>query len=770
MNPRALPSHYLELIRDRFIFLASSPARLWKVKSGRGWPTARPGVLFALLTAAFLGLATFEANGVQKVEIAAALSITGDSSSFGGGSLEGIKAAIDEANRSGFGPRIELKVYDDRSTADGAREVAAKIAASDAVLTLGPAISVASLAAGPIYAKAGLASITTTATSDLITDNPTTFRILFKNSDQGEMLATFLAYVLGLKRAAVMVMDDGYGRTIEKGFRDTAERLGIEANYYILKPGEPMDEAARKAVAESAERPVVLAMLDTEGARLLTILRRLGVKGPFLGGDAFGIENFNSHFADTPEEKQHPGYFCENLYGITPMLLDSANADILAFAERFKQQVGHDPGWLAVAGFDAARLAIETIRKTAAADPGATTSALRTSALHNLLALDKQGSPLPGLLGPFVFDSGRGRQTALRIGRFNHGRFESAPLQIVPVLHPHEAEVESGAVFELRPGNYVRLQQVIYSGLYLNELMWIDQAHFTFGADFYVWLRFAKGAGAEAADPTEIKFPDLSTGHFDREHPVEQREMADGTSYRLWRVQGEFRSPFDLHHYPFDRQSLTLRFYNARAAADRIVYALDESAPDTMDSRSVTPSGVSAEAFRGLSQWKFVSAHQWRQNFVAKSSLGDPLRIGLQNYRELSGHAVTIELQRRSLTTLMKTLLPLWLMTCILYASLYFPPVLVQPKIGVAMTAVLTGMVLLNLVNSQLGAIGYTVAVEYAFYVYFALGLLQIVSVLLSEHLRGLGRTAAADRSDRWTRVLFIGAVVGLIAAAVIYE
>ena len=176
---------------------------------------------------------------------------------------------------------------------------------------------------------------------------------------------------------------------------------------------------------------------------------------------------------------------------------------------------------------------------------------MRAAALKYLRALNDPLRAPSGLLGPIVFDSARGRQAAIRMGRFNRGRFESAPLQIVSVLTPHEADMKSGAVFEMSPGRYVRLQQVIYSGIFLNEIMWMEQARSTFAADFYIWLRFAKNTGPDAADPTEIKFPNLSEGRFDREHPVEQREMPDGTSYFLWRVQAAFRNNFDLRRYPF---------------------------------------------------------------------------------------------------------------------------------------------------------------------------------------------------------------------------
>jgi len=702
----------------------------------------------------------------KKVEIAAALAMTGDFQAFGKGSLEGIQIALDEAKASGSGPQIELKVYETTSDPERAKEVARQIAASRAVLVVGPSDSVAALATGPEFARASLGSITTTATSDLITDNPTTFRMLSKNSDQGAFLATYLVRVFDQRRAAVMVMDDDFGRPIETGFRNTAGSLGIDATYHVFKEGDNYEEKVKAFAPEIADRPIIFAVGSKNGVKILAALRRLGHKGPFLGNIDFGVETFNSHFADLPEEKEHKGFFCEGVYGVNPMLLDSANAEVLSFSERFHARFGREPGWTTIAGYDAARLAIQTLQSLSAVDPNASDPpAMRAAALRYLLALrDEAGFPLPGLLGPLAFDAKHGRQAAIRMGRFVQGRFESAPVQIVSAPFPHETEIKSGAVFETSPRKYSRLQQVIYSGLFLNQIMWIDPGRFTFAADFYIWLRYAKNSGVDAADPREIKFPDLTSGGaFDREHPLEEREMPDGTSYRLWRVQGQFRSPFELRRYPFDRQSLTVRFFNARAAADRIVYVLDQGAVEFGERDDpITTVGAADEAFRLLSQWRFVGAHHRRESFLAESSLGDPLRVGRVNHRELSGYAASFDLQRRSLTTVIKSLLPLLLMTCILYASLYFPPTLDEAKIGVAITAVLTGVVLLNSVNTQLGTIGYTVAVEWAFYVFFGLGLLHIVSVIIAEEMRGKKRAAAADRVDFWSRVSFIASIAGL--------
>ena len=151
---------------------------------------------------------------------------------------------------------------------------------------------------------------------------------------------------------------------------------------------------------------------------------------------------------------------------------------------------------------------------------------------------------------------------------------------------------------------------------------------------------------------------------------------------------------------------------------------------------------------------------------MTHSALGDPRRTGVESYRELSGFLVTVEVARRAVATLVKSLLPLLLMTLIMYASLYFPSALLKEKVSVAITGALSGAVLLSAINSQLGGIGYTIAVEYVFYVFFALSLLCIISVLSAERLRVASRSEAAVRTVHWTRMVFALAVVGTVVGA----
>ena len=105
-------------------------------------------------------------------------------------------------------------------------------------------------------------------------------------------------------------------------------------------------------------------------------------------------------------------------------------------------------------------------------------------------------------------------------------------------------------------------------------------------------------------------------------------------------------------------------------------------------------------------------------------------------------------------------------MALILLASLYFPQALVKEKITVAITAALSGAVLLAAINSQLGNVGYVIAIEYGFYIYFcSLCLLCIVAVLIAERLRVAGHPQMALTVEQSARYAFVLGLIGTVPA-----
>lgn len=113
--------------------------------------------------------------------------------------------------------------------------------------------------------------------------------------------------------------------------------------------------------------------------------------------------------AGEPEERRQPGFLTDGVCGISPVILDSANAEMLAFAERFRARFGHDPVWQAFAGYDSGRLAADAIRAVAREGvPVGDTRRMRAAILDYLGSLTTPAQALPGLLGPIWFDSERG--------------------------------------------------------------------------------------------------------------------------------------------------------------------------------------------------------------------------------------------------------------------------------------------------------------------------------------------------------------------------
>jgi branched-chain amino acid transport system substrate-binding protein len=759
-------------------------------RAGQPGPRSARWLVAAIGLAAVLAIAVPPADAQQRTaRISVTLSLTGANASVGRPELDGIRLAVEEANAAGKGPAVEIVIYDDASSLDEGKKLAHEIGASDALLVVGPATTPMALETGRIYSDAGIVNVGATPTGDGVTEPPNYFRLPPSTSDVGEMLTSYLRHVLGGQSAVVLYKDDGYGTAVADGFRRAAPGLGIATEYHAFKTVAESEQAARLAAADPAAPAIFIFAYDKDTLPVLMTLRRQGARGSILGTTTMAGEVYGALFADQPEERQQPGFFTDGVYAATPVIFDSSNAETLAFADRFRARFGHEPELFAAQGYEGARVAVAAVQATASGR-GATDD-LRTHriAIRNyLLSLNSAAKGVAGLNGPVWFTPERGRQQALRVGRFENGVFVSAPGQLVPVHNADPAEIASGAVVDLGHGRFMRRQQVVYAGIFLNDISRMDIAQSTFTADFYLWMRFSRRAGPSEADPTDIRFPTLVRGSFDATRPSEQGDLDDGTTYRLWQVTGDFKNDFDLHHYPADRQNLVMRFFNARAASDRIVYVQDrrsagmsswsahepaapagaQAAPSAAATIDAFSSPVASTAFRNLTQWEPVRADEGRDNLVTQSALGDPRRVGQERIRELSGFSLTVEVGRRVLATLTKTLLPLGLMALIMFASLYFSVALVKEKITVAITAALSGAVLLSSINSQLGNVGYVIAIEYGFYVYFALCLLCIVAVMVADRLRAAGRQPMAAAVERSGRAVFMLGLVGTVLASVV--
>jgi branched-chain amino acid transport system substrate-binding protein len=467
------------------------------------------------------------------------------------------------------------------------------------------------------------------------------------------------------------------------------------------------------------------------------------------------------YFANEPEEKTRPGFFSENLYAASSLIFDSAGVAAQAFAADYKAKAETSPSWVAGGAYEAARLMIEALKRAAVKNRSDSKGADRDRVRAALAAIDGPKSAVVGLTGRLYFNANRDIPSPIRMGFFRYGRFVTAPLQLVGIDQPHgidlAAEREKGHVVSFGDRHYW-IQRVVYTGIDIARLNRIDVKQGTFNVDFYLWMRFAGDGDGE----TQVQFPALlDRGGFDPAGPL-QTGQEDGLNYRLYRINGDFKTRYELHDYPFDTQRLLLHFRNTQQRQELVTYVIDRFGLRLSDERS---SLVEDDAYSGLELWRFLHLRYFVDSLSSGSTLGKASLFDSELRTEYAGFDTVIVLRRSSAIFILKNLLPLFLLALVVFATLFFPETLHRERVTIPVTAILTSAVLLLAVDNQLGDVGYTVAVERIFYVFFALCLMAMLAGFGHERLRHAGKKRLCGFVDRTAQVVYVGTALATTAS-----
>src|SRR6266404_2955312 len=690
----------------------------------------------------------------EPIRIAFANSLSGPSAPAGTESLVATQLAIDEVNAKGGvnGRPIELVLFDDASNPAVARANAQAIADSPCVAVLGHFLSSTSLAAAPAYQDARIPALTgSAAADDLTSGNEYYFRALTPISTQARSIAEHLRAVMKEPKVRLFHTRDAYGESFVSGF----------AAAYPLVQWRVFGLAAAQ---EPGPGVIVIGAAADFVADIVKALRRRGIKGTIIASQGAARESYLQNFVNEPEEKVHPGFFSENLYAASSLIFDSAGVAAQAFAADYKTKVGTSPSWLAGGAYDAARLMIEALKRADVKNRSDSKIADRDRVRVALGAIDSPKSAVAGLTARLYFNTNRDIPRPIRLGFFRYGRFVTAPLQLVRIDQPNgidlAAEREKGHVVTFRDRHYW-IQRVVYTGIDIIRVNRIDVKQNSFNVDFYLWMRFAGDDEAQ----THVEFPALlDRGAFDPARPM-QAGQEDGLSYRLYRINGDFKAHFDLHDYPFDTQQLRLHFQNTERRRELITYVIDRFGLRLDDDGS---SRAEDGAYSGLQLWRFLGLNYFVESLSSGSTLGKASLFGAEARTEFAGFDAAVMLRRSSAIYMLKNLLPLFLLVLVVFATLFFPETMFRERVTIPVTSILASAVLLVAVNSQIGDVGYTVVVEEMFYIFFVLCLMTILAGYRHEKLRDDGRKRAAVIMDHVAQLLYAGTL--LLVIVVLYR
>jgi branched-chain amino acid transport system substrate-binding protein len=154
-----------------------------------------------------------------SIKFAAAMPLSGPNSEGGQRMRDGIQLAVNEINASGgiAGKTVTVDYYDDEGKPEAAASVAQKIVSDpDVFAVIGHINSSATLAALPLYARAGLTEISGNSSNPDITHQgyKNFFRVIINDSLQGPIVARYAIETLGKTKLALIYENTDYGKGV----------------------------------------------------------------------------------------------------------------------------------------------------------------------------------------------------------------------------------------------------------------------------------------------------------------------------------------------------------------------------------------------------------------------------------------------------------------------------------------------------------------------------------------------------------------------------
>lgn len=741
------------------------------------WPFAL-GALLAIVLLAAGGYAFYDYWDSRDQQEPLYLAFVADYSGPGGPLAREMEQAVrlyleivNSAGGIGNHP-VELVTFDDENDLTVAVHRAQEIASDDRILAvIGHRTSVTAMAAKPVYEAERIPVITGTATADTLTMfSDWHFRTVIDNRQQGELLAAYVSSVLGEEAVTLVVESNVYGHSLAESFVRVFRAGGgeITARFDLSSDSEVRAEELPALVdqlaADGNDTPIFLAANAVVAQEAIIALRDAGRSNLLIGADAIGFDSFLESFADLPAERHDPGFYTNGLFATAPVMMDSLTGDGVRTLALFEQEYGYTPSWRALTTFDAAISLVNALTSSLEAiDDGLDVDLQRAAIRNALAAADGPDVAIPGTTGPIWFDEANSVVRPVAIGEAHQHQFSSAPIQLSlfregSITH-HVSEDDIVQVGELR----FHQKRVAFAGIDITLIRDLSSRDETFFADFYFWLKYP--GSDDAADFVFTNWTNIEDFLIDE---VRASEI-DGLNYRLYRITGTFKSRLQFQDYPFDRQALNIQIQNRHLSSDELVYAVYPDFLRTPPHELLTTGEYANESILQLPNWRAESMAMVQATIGTVSALGDPRLDQTGSGLEHSELIATVLIERKVEQFLIKNLLPLAILVVITYISLFFSHTQTTERVSFGITGALTGAVLLSGVTGLLPDIGYTLAIEWAFYAFIVLSAGCILVALIGHRWQEAKQFTELRQLDTAARILY-PLIVAVVVVAYWYH
>ena len=321
--------------------------------------------------------------------------------------LNGVTLAVDEANAAGgyCGKPFKLMLHNDSAVWGAASNEIVKMVYDEKVWAMFGSISGDTTHIGlRVTLKAETPLVNSAATDPTIPETiiPWYFTDIQDDRVQGYTLARHIYNELGLKRVAILRVNDRYGRFGVLKFRDASRRLGhpvvIEQKF---RPGDTDFRHQLQVIQDSRVDAVVLWTDIGPAAAILQQMQELGMKQRVFG----------SHRTIGDELVKLAGPAAEGFEAVYPYDPTRSDPRWLDFNSRYQARFQEKPDHFAALAYDAMQILLDAICR-AGLNKGRIRDALTGVTSYK------------GVTGDMVFDPNCKNIAPMYLGTVHHGNIE----------------------------------------------------------------------------------------------------------------------------------------------------------------------------------------------------------------------------------------------------------------------------------------------------------------------------------------------------------
>jgi branched-chain amino acid transport system substrate-binding protein len=315
------------------------------------------GSLAALVTGAAMSRGAF-AQSSDPIMLGVSGPLTGPNAQYGAQWKQGFDLALDEIQAAGGinGRKLAYTFEDSQSDPRQSVAIAQKFVSDPKiVMELGDFSSPASMAASPIYQRAGLVQFGfTNSHPDFTKGGDFMWSTSVSQADEQPLLARYAVSHLGLKKLAILHLNTDWGRTSRDHFASAAKELGAEV---VITEGYIPDERDFRSTLVRARDAnpdgLILISYYSDGALIARQARQAGLKQTICAASS----------VYSPKFLELGGEAVEDIHLGTRYFPDDPRPEVQKFTSGFKAKYnGQEPDAFNAYSYDAMNVAAAVVR------------------------------------------------------------------------------------------------------------------------------------------------------------------------------------------------------------------------------------------------------------------------------------------------------------------------------------------------------------------------------------------------------------------------